>query len=448
MSKFLTKVSVAACAMSLGTSVLAAGFQLTEQSITGLGRSFAGAGIVGDDLSAISHNPAGLTLMNGTRVQQNFVVTSLDLQYKGVNGSTENGRDTPAVIPSGFVSHQVNENLWVGLGITVPYGLKVRYDSDWEGRERGVSGSILTVDFNPTIAWKVNDFISFGGGVSAMYTHSKIKAGLPLGGLASKLPPALQAQLAGLKGEFEYKGDDWMFTWDAGVMVSPTENLRFGLSYRSSAKVTAKGDYSIRTNMFGSGTVDGKGRLETPETVMFSGTWKAMDSLRFSGLIRWANWKNFDTMKFSADSQSELMANFPALGGLGLKPDLLGALGNTLSNVTIKNYWKATWLFTLGADWDINEKWTIRGGIGLETDPIKDQTYRTAVIPDSKRLWLSCGFSYKPTKNWQIDVAYAHLRGIGNDEIWDQPGPQATKVIGHMEKTNAYMVGAGIQYQF
>lgn len=422
MSKLLTKVSVAACAMTLGTSVLAAGFQLTEQSITGLGRSFAGAGIVGDDLSAISHNPAGLTLIEGTRVQQNFVVTSLDLQYKGVDGSTENGRDTPAVIPSGFISHQINENLWVGLGITVPYGLKVRYGSDWVGSERGVSGSILTADFNPTIAWKVNDFISLGGGVSAMYTHSKIKAGLP-----NKL------------GEFEFKGDDWMFTWDAGVMVSPSDNLRFGLSYRSSAKVTARGDYSIRTKMLGSGTVDGKGKLETPETVMFSGTWKALDNLRLSGLVRWANWKNFDTMDFSANSQSELMGN--------LSPALTN-MGPLLSNISIENYWKATWLFTLGADWDVNEKWTIRGGIGLETDPIKDQTYRTAVIPDSKRLWLSCGFSYKPTKNWQIDVAYAHLRGIGNDEVWDHAGDKATKVIGHMEKTNAYMVGAGVQYQF
>ena len=436
MSKLLTKVSVAACAMTLGTSVLAAGFQLTEQSITGLGRSFAGAGIVGDDLSAISHNPAGLTLMNGTRVQQNFVVTSLDLQYKGVNGSTENGRDTPAVIPSGFISHQVNENLWVGLGITVPYGLKVRYGSEWEGRESGISGSILTADFNPTIAWKVNDFLSFGGGVSAMYTHSKIKAGLPLPG-----------------AEFEFKGDDWMFTWDAGVMVSPTDNLRFGLSYRSSAKVKARGDYRIRA--FGqSNTVDGTGRLETPETLMFSGTWKALDNLRFSGLIRWANWKNFDQMKFSANSSQQLLSNFDIqsiMGQLAGKPGMLGSLPTVMSrisNVDIENYWKATWLFTVGADWDINEKWTIRGGIGLETDPIKDQTYRTAVIPDSKRLWLSCGFSYNPAKNWQIDIAYAHLRGIGNDEIWAHKDGKPTEVIGHMKTTNAYMVGAGVQYQF
>lgn len=40
----------------------AAGFQLTDFSMTGLGRSYAGAGIVGDDYSAIAFNPAGMTL--------------------------------------------------------------------------------------------------------------------------------------------------------------------------------------------------------------------------------------------------------------------------------------------------------------------------------------------------------------------------------------------------
>lgn len=37
----------------------AAGFQVSEQSVVGLGRSFAGAGIVGDDLSAVFFNPPG-----------------------------------------------------------------------------------------------------------------------------------------------------------------------------------------------------------------------------------------------------------------------------------------------------------------------------------------------------------------------------------------------------
>ena len=47
------------------STALAAGFQLTEQSSLGLGRAYAGAGIVGDDLSAVHYNPAGMTLLEG-----------------------------------------------------------------------------------------------------------------------------------------------------------------------------------------------------------------------------------------------------------------------------------------------------------------------------------------------------------------------------------------------
>ena len=51
-----------ALAVACASQAHAAGYQLNEYSITGLGRSFAGAGVVGDDYSAIAYNPAGMTL--------------------------------------------------------------------------------------------------------------------------------------------------------------------------------------------------------------------------------------------------------------------------------------------------------------------------------------------------------------------------------------------------
>ncbi len=425
------KTAVISAAMLSGTTAFGAGFQLTEQGVTGLGRSYAGAGIVGDDLSAVAHNPAGMTLLSGTRVQQNAVLVSLDFEYSGKSGQTENGRDTPTVIPSGIITHQLNENVWLGLGITVPYGLKVRYGSDWEGNAKGISAGITTIDFNPSIAWKLNDHVSIGAGVSAIYARAKLKNSLPL------------KQALGVDGEFEYKGDDWAFTYDLGVMVTPIETLRFGVSYRSAAKIDADGDYTLRglTPLGLGGTVDGGARLETPETVMISGTWEATDKLRLSGLIRWSNWRNFDKIDFSANESFGVQTD-SIIQGISY-----ATKGKTdLSALSIENNWKAAWLFTLGADYEVNDQWTVRGGIGLETDPIKHQYNRTALIPDTKRLWLSCGFSYMPNKNWQFDVAYAHLRGIGNDKLYAY-GSHET-VQGKFNQTNAWLVGAAIQYHF
>lgn len=401
---------------AVSTSAMAAGFQLTEQSVVSMGRSHAGAGIVGDDVSAVWYNPAGMTLLPGTQFQISSTIVDLDIDYKGFDGTTENGRDKPAPIPAFFVSHQLTDNLWAGLAITSPYGMKIRYGSDWTERERGISGSIVTVDINPNIAWKATEWFSIGAGVSAMYTHSKIKNGLP-----AKL---------GAGSEFEYKGDDWMFTYNAGIMLSPLETLRFGLSYRSAAHVHAKGDYTMRTGRLGSKTGYGYGDLTTPETVMITGTWETTPWLRLSALARWANWKNFKTMRFYADKKDGIFA-IPDLG-----------------SVSLENNWKSVWLLSLGADIKVNDQWTIRGGIALETDPIHDQTKRTALIPDTKRLWLTCGVSWAPTKNWQVDAAYGHIRGIGHRKLYRDHHNGSYTEVGKFEKMNAWMGGLQVQYKF
>lgn len=450
--KLTIAAALCSSAIMCASTASAAGFQLTEQSVAGMGRAHAGAGIVGDDVSAIHFNPAGMTLLHGLQTTVAGTYVSLDIDYKGLNGARENGRDKPASIPAAFLSYQVNDSLWLGLAITSPYGMRIRYGSDWSENQRGISGSVTTVDINPNIAWKVNDYISIGGGVSALWTHSKIKSGLP-----AKQTQALPAALGGgsldipLGGQFEYKGSDWMFTYNLGLMVSPTEDLRFGVSYRSSAHVTARGDYYIRGNAVMNGEGDGKGRLQTPETVYISATWKPIQKLRLSGLARWANWKKFENMRFSMDNLSNLHATQGAMDLVQSFPPALaqgaiGAIQSKLGNVNIENNWKAAWLFSLGADLDVTDQWTIRGGVALETDPIKQQNLRTALIPDTKRLWLTCGLSWKPTPKWQVDMAYGHIRGIGHRNLYESD--KSNVKVGKFEKMNAWMAGAAVTYRF
>ena len=450
--KLTIAAALCSSAIMCASTASAAGFQLTEQSVAGMGRAHAGAGIVGDDVSAIHFNPAGMTLLHGLQTTVAGTYVSLDIDYKGLNGARENGRDKPASIPAAFLSYKVNDSLWLGLAITSPYGMRIRYGSDWSENQRGISGSVTTVDINPNIAWKVNDYISIGGGVSALWTHSKIKSGLP-----AKQTQALPAALGGgsldipLGGQFEYKGSDWMFTYNLGLMVSPTEDLRFGVSYRSSAHVTARGDYYIRGNAVMNGEGDGKGRLQTPETVYISATWKPIQKLRLSGLARWANWKKFENMRFSMDNLSNLHATQGAMDLAQSFPPALaqgaiGAIQSKLGNVNIENNWKAAWLFSLGADLDVTDQWTIRGGVALETDPIKQQNLRTALIPDTKRLWLTCGLSWKPTPKWQVDMAYGHIRGIGHRNLYESD--KSNVKVGKFEKMNAWMAGAAVTYRF
>lgn len=430
---------VLTAAAAATSAAFAAGFQLTEQSSLGLGRAYAGAGIVGDDLSAVHYNPAGMVLLPGVQMQAGGVWIAVDAPFKGKDGSEENGRLKGQMIPAGYITRQVNDQLWLGFAMTVPFGMGTQYDEDWAFNQRGTDSKIYTFDMNPSFAYKMNDFVSFGGGISVQYAKAEL-------GMRMK-NPLNGSDIA----QADVEGDSWDWGYNFGVMISPTDKLRFGLSYRSAIEHEANGttDVNFDKNFvagmvsegnaaaavlgLGTWTLNSDVTIETPDTVMLTGTWEATEKLRLSGLVRWANWSNFKSLK---------LQNSGALVGL-----LPSNAPVSVKDVEVKNNWEDTWLFSVGADYKLNNSWTVRGGIAYEMDPIKDQTTRMAAIPDTDRLWLTLGSTYKYNDDLQFDVGAAYLKGIGDKDLYSHQGAGAIKV-GEYDKLDCYMVGVQMQYRF
>ncbi len=397
------------------STALAAGFQLTEQSSLGLGRAYAGAGIVGDDLSAVHYNPAGMTLLEGTRFQAGTTWIALNADYNGKDGSSENGRLKGQMIPAGYVTHQVNDKIWLGFAMTVPFGMGTEYDKNWAENQRGTDAKIYTFDMNPNIAYKVSDFISVGAGVSVQYAKAKLGMGLGVG-----------------QGDIE--GDSWDWGFNLGVMISPTDKLRFGLAYRSSIEHDAEGDFTFSNGQGQFAGVNGyvfnmTTSIETPDTVMLTSTWETTDKLRLSGLIRWANWSDFDELKIK-----------------NTVPGHVDSMTHgAFREKTVINEWQDTWLFSVGADYRINDAFTVRGGLAYETSPIDDQSTRMAVIPDTDRVWFSLGASWYPTQDLQFDVGATYLMGVGDSDLYDDVNG---KKVGEYDSLDAYLLGVQMQYRF
>ena len=70
----LLVVSLAGALAATGQAY-ASGLQITEQSVTGLGRAFAGGSLPNDDVSAVYYNPADMMLSNGMQVQAGMSTT-------------------------------------------------------------------------------------------------------------------------------------------------------------------------------------------------------------------------------------------------------------------------------------------------------------------------------------------------------------------------------------
>jgi len=176
----LAAVFVVVCGAAL---VSAAGFAVTERSVKGLGGAFAG-GAAAEDASTIYYNPAGMTRLTGSQLDLGASVIAYSFQLTD-NGSTTvtgqtlsggNGGDggTTKAIPLLFFSQDISDDLKIGIGVTVPFGLGTEYDADWVGRYHTIKSDILTLDINPSVAYRIHNMLSIGVGVSMQYVDAEL----------------------------------------------------------------------------------------------------------------------------------------------------------------------------------------------------------------------------------------------------------------------------------
>lgn len=438
MKSIFMKCAAAATLAAAGSSAaVAGGFMLSEQSVLGLGRSYAGAGVVGDDLSAVWYNPAGMTLVPGTAFQMGAVVADLDLAVTtnensfGGRAEKENGRKHGVPVPNLYLTHQIHDRMWFGLGITVPFGMATEYDENWAAADKGMNAEVKVFDFNPNVAFKLTDTLSFGAGVSLQYVTAQFES--RSGKDAANVRVRLNA-------------DGWAWGGNLGLMWQPVDSVRVGLAYRSQVNHKASGTLKSSIEQYGHATPysfqsSGKAEMSAPHVVTLSGTWKATDALRLSGLVRWTHWSSFQDLPISGDSLYQ--ATYTVAIAQGADPEIAAQKATRKTAPEYK--WKDSWLFTVGADYDINAAVTVRGGVGYEISPVDDDVYRSATIPDTDRLWLSLGATWRVSKQLQGDFGIAYLKGIGDKGLYNEHTRQK---VGEFDKLDAILWGAQFVYHF
>lgn len=413
LQNFIRSAAATAVFAAFASAANAGGFQLTEQSALALGRAYAGVGVDGTDVSGVYYNPATMTLHPGTQMQLGIVGVGLNLDYAGDNGSRENGRKKPEIVPHAFVSHQLTDDAWVGFALTVPFGLSTDYSNNWDQAADGTSAMIKVIDFNPNFAYKLSDKVSLGAGVSFQYVQAK------LGFNKTTDNPKTNMGMTHL----DVDGHEW--GWNVGLMWTPVDTVRVGLSYRSKVEHTVNGQ--MTTNHILYKNINSSVTMDAPAWAMLSAAWDVNDWLSLYGTFRWADWSSFQNLTVDFE-------------------------GPMYGSQTMPKKWKDTYLMTLGYDAKMSDFWTLRGGVGYETSTISDPTLRTGTIPDADRYWLAIGSSFHWTKNFQTDVAFAHLRGVHERTVYNHKlntnGTTTAEHAGKFRKLDAYLIGVQAQYRF
>lgn len=414
MKKTLTAAALSAtCLWSV--SAYASGYQLNEYSVTNLGRSFAGAGVVGDDYSAIAYNPAGMTLKK-TGVQASFTMAEVaaDIKGQGRDAGKKTDMDFGVPLPAAYAQYQVNDKWFIGGGVYAPYGLATRYKKDSFIADSARESTLEVIDYNLSGAYKLNSAWSFGMSLIARNIYGKMTNNI-------------NHPLAGAIAKSEFELDGWTYTGTVGMMYSPNENTRIGLSYKPKSVQRVKGDHTITAlNPYGAAVAgvypDGKASPDLPETILLSAYYKPFEKVAFTGSARHTRWGD-SFKKFAMTSSFTEAQGLPA----------------------VDYGWKDSWTFSLGAEYYVMDNLTLRFGTAWDQSPTPDNRHRTHRIPDSDRIWVSAGLSYRKD-NIQMDLGYAHLF-MKESYIRDSVN---TRYNDHNSKYEAYsnMFGLGFQYDF
>jgi len=370
-TKKVVAIAVAAALGGLTSGAIAGGFAIGTQSGSGVGNAFAGGAAAADDASVAWYNPAAMTLIPGMQVAGALHMLKPSFKFEN-NGSTSpagtgeggDGGDW-AYVPNAFFTMAINPNLSFGLALNVPFGLTTEYDPGWRGQFTALKSEIKTVNLNPSIAYKINNMVSIGGGLSVQ----KIEAEL--------------TNSAGAAGIATLTADDMGYGYNLGIMIQASPSTRIGAHYRSAIKYELEGTVAFSVATPGNGGV--RADLEVPDSLSISvfqalgSDWELMGDITRTG---WSSVQQLQVIRTT---------------GAGT--------GTTLN--TLQFQWDDTWRYAVGANYKFNPQTKLRMGVAFDETPTND-TYRSPRLPDQDRTWLAFGVQYKPSKSSILDFGYAH----------------------------------------
>lgn len=409
----MTTLLIASATLGIVERSAASGFALVEQSVKQAGSAISGGAASAEDASTIFFNPAGMTRLSGGQLAVGAHIVTPSSKFSGsattnplLGGAPISGGDggdagSSALVPSFYYSRALNDQWWVGLGVGAPFGLSTEYDSGWMGRYHAIKSEVVTINFNPSVAFKVNDQLSLGAGINIMrasaeltnavdYSAACLGALGPAGCIGSGLvTPANSAT----DGKIRVEGDDWGYGFNLGLLYELSDDTRVGVAYRSKVKQTLQGkaDFTapagVNLPVQMSAVLadsDASATVELPASLSLSMTTSVAPSLTLMADVTWTQWSSFDELRIKFDNP--------------LKAD----------SVQPEN-WDDTYKVSLGLSYQQDAQWTWRGGIAYDQTPIPDAASRTPRIPGNDRKWLAGGFSYAATPDMTLDFALVHL---------------------------------------
>jgi len=360
--------------------VFGLGFRIPNQDASAVARGNAFVATA-DNPSAIYYNPAGITQLEGQNIQIGALnYFGINTYYESPSGSDNNTDFEDIPVPQLHYTYTPKDCPFsFGLGAYAPFGLGVEWPQDTPFRSIAIESRLQYLTLNPVIAWKILPGLSIAAGPNINYSELKVTRGL--------VTPTDQ---------FEFKGDDFSFSFNAGILWQPHPQWSFGANYRSAATMDYSG-HSTYNPGIAIPSAPTTAAFKYPQIISGGVSFRPTTNWNVEVNVDYTDWNTLNTVVLEGTS---------AIFGF---------------NLTQQFDWQASWFAELGVTRSLENGWFVSGGYFFSSVTAPSSTY-TPAVPDTGLHVGSIGVGRQGEK-WRWAAALQIIAGPNREISDSQPNP-------------------------
>ena len=423
--KKIVLAGVAFTLSALSSAMFAGGFQLYEQDGDTLGTYHAGMAATADTAATEFNNPAGMIRLKHTAISVGATQIALSTNFSGKAGLVDpfwnaQGRgDTNNLVPN---IHLVvpfnfeNHNGAFGFGVNVPFGLSSNYPSSsltslTSFNVIGLAGtktSLSAINIGPSLAFAISPQLSVGAGIDFMYGQADYNGDIDI----------LAFDVAHYTNHLT--GTGWGY--NVGALYQPSTVTRFGLAYRSSVNIQAKGSSNLYIGKTATpeNTTEANANIALPGNLTFSAYHDMSSRWSIMSTVMYTQWSVLSTL---------------AINNVAFDP----------AGITENYDYKNSWMSSIGSQYWFTTNNAVSVGFGVDQTPTIDG-HRDIRLPDGNRWAASAGLKHKFNSNSSVSLGYAYIN-MGTTAIDNTKNSPVAQVVG-TSSGHANVVGLQLDYQF